>query len=189
MSYNPQKHHRRSIRLPEYNYRQPGAYFITICTYKKQCWLGDVVKGTMHCNHLGYIVSMFWQDLSRRFSHITIDVFVVMPNHIHGILILTDKELYVSQKEQFGKPVSGSIPTVVRSFKSTVSKRINRMRRESNPPFWQRNYYESIIRIEGGLDRVRQYIRNNPRRWDFDEETPRSDPNYGNNLYELNLYF
>ncbi|MDY6783283.1 MAG: transposase [Cyanobacteriota bacterium] len=189
MSYNPQKHHRHSIRLSEYDYRQPGAYFITICTYKKQCWLGDVVDGTMHCNRLGKLVSTFWLDLPRRFSHIEIDAFVVMPNHFHGILIITDKESYIPQKEQFSKSVSGSIPTVVRSFKSTVSKRINRMRSKSNPPFWQRNYHESIIQSEGGLERVQHYILNNPCQWQLDRENPHPTPDRGHNLYDLNLYF
>jgi putative transposase len=82
MKFNPKKHHRRSIRLCEYDYTQPGAYYITICTYQKQCWFGDVVNGEMQHNQLGYIVYSFWQALPRRFQHIQLDEFVVMPNHL-----------------------------------------------------------------------------------------------------------
>lgn len=194
MAYNPKRHHRRSIRLPGYDYTQPGAYYITICTYQRQSWFGDVVNGEMHCNRLGYITHRFWQALPRRFPHIQLDAFVVMPNHLHGILIITDegkdtakRYFCTSKKEQFGKPVPGSIPTVVRSFKSAVTQRINLMRRSPIPPIWQRNYHENIIRVEQDLERIRHYIINNPRQWASDEENPQSDPDY--QQYSLDLYF
>lgn len=191
MAYDPKKHHRRSIRLPGYDYTQPGAYYITVCTYKRQCWFGDVVDGKICYNQLGYIAYSFWSALPRRFSHIELDAFIVMPNHLHGILIITEGTKHLQQKdtpkkEQFGKPVVGSIPTVIRSFKSAVSKRINLMRRTKEPPVWQSNYYESIIRIETGLYRVRQYIINNPLQWEMDDENPRY---HGNEILDLNLYF
>jgi REP element-mobilizing transposase RayT len=191
MAYNPKKHHRRSIRLSGYDYTQPGAYYITICTYKRQCWFGDVMNGKVHYNHLGYIAYSFWQALPRRFSHIELDVFVVMPNHLHGILIICDRVNQIQandlpKKEQFGKPVAGSIPTVIRSFKAAVTKLINLMRKTLNPPVWQSNYYESIIRVETGLDNVRQYIINNPRQWEMDEENPRY---HTDEKLDLNLDF
>lgn len=192
MSYNPKKHHRRSIRLPGYDYTQPGAYYITICTYEKQCWFGDVVDGKMHYNYLGFIAYRFWLALSRRFKHIKLDAFVVMPNHIHGILIITEygrnkARDRTPRKEQFGKPVPGSIPTVVRSYKSAVTRRINLMRRSRTVPIWQDNYHESIIRIEKGLEPVRQYIVNNPLKWTWDEENPKYYRKY--QKYWLDLYF
>ena len=160
MPYNPKKHHRRSLRLPSFDYTQPGAYYITICTYQRQCWFGDVVNGEMRCNRLGDIVYTFWQRLPHRFHHIKVDAFVVMPNHLHGILMITEhgkKSIQLDTPvEKFGKPIPGSIPTVVRSFKSAVTTRINLMRPAPITPVWQRNYYESIIRIESGLDRVKQ---------------------------------
>jgi REP element-mobilizing transposase RayT len=206
MTYNPKKHHRRSIPLPGHDYTQIAAYFTTICTYKKQCWFGDVINGEMQHNQLGIIVHTFWQALPRRFSHIQLDAFVVMPNHVHGILIITDararqpqsfpssdnftdavplQNRNISTAEQFGKPVSGSIPTVIRSFKSAVTKRINLMRKTPYPPVWQRDYYESIIR-EDGLDNVRQYIINNPFKWAEDEENPSRHPH---EQLDLGLYF
>ncbi|MDJ0799560.1 MAG: transposase [Calothrix sp. MO_167.B12] len=188
MTYQGKKYHRSSIRLPGYDYTQPGAYFVTICTYKKQYWFGDVVDGEMWCNQLGKIVYTFWQGLPRRFPHIQLDEFVVMPNHVHGILIITDegkcKQLSLTTQEQFSKPVPGSIPTVIRSFKSSVTKRINLMRRTKEPPVWQRNYFESITRIEMNLDGVRQYIGNNPRQWAEDENYQAED-----GMIDLDLYF
>ncbi|BAY07544.1 transposase [Calothrix sp. NIES-2098] len=206
MPYNPKQHHRRSIRLPGYDYTQIAAYFTTICTYKKQCWFGDVINGEILHNQLGIIVHHFWQALPRRFSHIQLDAFVVMPNHVHGILIITDsgarqpqsfpsvenftdavplQNTNIRKTEQFGKPVSGSIPTVIRSFKSAVTKRINLMRKTPYPPVWQRDYYERIIR-EDGLDNVRQYIINNPLQWAEDEENPSHHPY---EQLDLGLYF
>lgn len=191
MAYNPKKHHRRSIRLSGYDYTQPGDYYITICTYKRQCWFGDVVNERVEYNHLGYIAYSFWKALPQRFSHIELDAFIVMPNHLHGILIIGDLLNHIqpnntSKKEQFGKPVVGSIPTVIRSFKSAVTKRINLMRRIPEPPVWQSNYYESIIRIETGLDKVRQYIINNPRQWEIDQENPKY---HTSEKLDLNLDF
>ncbi|QIR36062.1 transposase [Tolypothrix sp. PCC 7910] len=207
MTFNPKKHHRRSIRLPGYDYTQIGAYFTTICTYKKQCWFGNVVNGEMQYNQLGVIAYKFWQALPRRFSHIRLDAFVVMPNHLHGILIITDAmEARQSQSfpsadnfsdtvplqnnnnqknEQFGKPIAGSITTIIRGFKSAVTKRINLMRKNPYPPIWQRDYYESIIR-QDRLDNVRQYIINNPCAWTEDEENPARQPH---EQLDLGLYF
>ncbi|MGK7875021.1 MAG: transposase [Xenococcaceae cyanobacterium] len=189
MGYDPKKHHRRSIRLPGYDYTQPGAYYVTICTHQRQCWFGDVVNEEMRYNRLGDIAYRFWQALSRRFPHIKLDAFVVMPNHLHGILVITDegKGQVQPRREQFGKPIPGSIPTIVRSFKSAVTRRINLMRPTTSPPIWQSNYHESIIRIERGLDNVRQYIIDNPRQWALDEENPQYYRDY--QPYELNLYF
>ncbi len=191
MTYHSKKHHRRSIRLPGYDYTQPGAYFVTICSYQKQHWFGEVVNGEMRCNQLGKIVDTFWQAIPRRFSHIQLDDFVVMPNHLHGILIITNQENHgqssyttYTTTEQFSKPVPGSIPTVIRSFKSAVSKRINLLRRTKEPSIWQRNYYESITRIEMNLHGVRQYIANNPQHWAEDENYQADD-----GMIDLDLYF
>jgi len=187
MTFDRNKHHRRSIRLPGYDYTQPGAYFVTICTYQKQCWFGDVVNGEMRCNQLGKIVDTFWQALPRRFPHIQLNDFVVMPNHLHGILIITNQGNHEQSSyttEKFSQPVPGSIPTVIRSFKSAVSKRINLMRRTKEPSIWQRNYYESITRIATDLYTVRQYIANNPQQWAEDENYQVNDE-----MIDLDLYF
>ena len=90
MSYDPQKHHRRSIRLKEYDYTQPAAYYITLCTKTRQCLFGDVTKGEMRLNSLGYIAFTCWQAIPNHFPHVELDAFVIMPNHLHGILVISD---------------------------------------------------------------------------------------------------
>jgi REP element-mobilizing transposase RayT len=90
MPYNPEKHHRRSIRLKDYDYSTPGAYFITICTHQRECLLGEVLNGEMQLNQLGQLASAHWQRLPHHFPTVELDAFVVMPNHVHGILILTN---------------------------------------------------------------------------------------------------
>ncbi len=128
MPYDPEKHHRRSIRLKGYDYTQPGAYYITLCTKARQCLFGDVIKGEMRLNSLGNIAFNCWQAIPNHFPHVELDAFVMMPNHLHGILVIRDtlmrtrqyrvptiEQDRISKTEQFGKPVSGSIPTVIRS--------------------------------------------------------------------------
>ena len=90
MPYDPQKHHRRSIRLKGYDYTQPGAYYVTLCTKARQCLFGDVIKGEMRLNSLGHIAFTCWQAIPEHFPHVELDAFVVMPNHLHGILVISD---------------------------------------------------------------------------------------------------
>jgi putative transposase len=90
VQYDPQKHHRRTIRLQGYDYSAPGAYFITICTHQRECLFGEIVDGEMRSNELGQMVNACWQRLPFHFPNLTLDAFVVMPNHVHGILILTN---------------------------------------------------------------------------------------------------
>jgi putative transposase len=91
MAYDPEKHHRRSIRLKGYDYTQPGAYFITICTHGRECLFGEIIDGEMHLNEAGQIVVQTWQDLPNHVPNVQLDAFVVMPNHVHGIIIITDR--------------------------------------------------------------------------------------------------
>jgi len=180
----PTKHHRRSIRLKRYDYTQPGAYFITICTHNRQCLFGKVVNGEMLLNALGEIVRDEWRHTAEIRPNVGLDAFVIMPNHIHGVIVIHADtrrgtlqraptiEQHVPTTEQFGKPTSNSIPTIIRLFKSAVTKRINEMRGTPGIPVWQRNYYEHIVRNDGELNRIRKYIINNPLKWEFDHENP-----------------
>lgn len=177
MSYNPDKHHRRSIRLKGYDYTQPGAYYITLCTQARQCLFGDVVAGKMRLNSLGAIAFNYWQAIPDHFAHIQLDVFVVMPNHLHGILVIRDTPIKVqpacNPTEKFGKPVPGSIPTVIRSYKAAVTKQINLIcNTKYTSLIWQRNFYEHINRDEQSLEMIRRYITENPWRWADDPENP-----------------
>lgn len=177
MAYNPQIHHRRSICLKGHDYTQPGAYFITICTKHRQCLFGDIVAGEMQLNNLGKIAFNCGQEIPKHFSHIKLDAFVVMPNHLHAILLITHKPLgtqdsCVPTTEQFSKPVPGSISTVIRTYKAAVSREINIISDTKGQSIWQRNLYEHIGRDEKSLDNIRQYIIENPQRWAKDSENP-----------------
>jgi REP element-mobilizing transposase RayT len=89
LTYNPEIHHRRSIRLREYDYAQAGAYFVTICTHDRLCLFGEIVDGMMKLNQFGEIVSSCWEEIPRYFDNVELDAFVVMPNHVHGIVVIT----------------------------------------------------------------------------------------------------
>lgn len=184
--YDPQNHHRRSLCLPNYDYSQAGAYFITIVTWHRESLFGDVMNGDMALSKFGLVAKQQWQKLPKRFPTIELGAFVIMPNHVHGIIVImagrgtaenlsdldSESPRRVPTHEVFQKPVKGSIPTIVRSYKSAVSYRINLMRGTQDVPVWQRNYYEHIIRNERDLHSKTDYIEANPLLWDQDDENP-----------------
>jgi REP element-mobilizing transposase RayT len=197
--YDPKKHHRRSIRLPGYDYTLPGGYYITIVTHDRACLFGEVVDGEMVLNDLGKIAQREWERLAKRFKNVRLGVFVIMPNHAHGVILIIDNRpgmvdstgkgtadsgrcdnlqaprralTAMPTHEAFGKPVSGSIPTIVRSYKSAVSLRIGYARRNDKTPVWQRNYYEHVIRDMDDANRICDYIESNPATWEDDDENP-----------------
>ncbi|MEH2416685.1 transposase [Nostoc sp.] len=173
MSYNPQIHHRRSIRLKDYDYTQEGAYFITICTKHRQCIFGDIKQGQMKLNFIGTIACEYWKEISQHFPHIQLDVFVIMPNHIHGILWISHTIMRENEPRKYGKMVAGSIPCVIRSYKSAVTKKINEICNQKGiSSVWQINFYEHINRNEQSLEEIRKYIINNPLQWENDHENP-----------------
>ena len=171
MPYDPQKHHRRSVRIKGYDYTQPGVYYITICTNERQCIFGEVIDGQMRLNLLGHLAHTCWLDIPNHFSRFQLDTFVIMPDHVHGLLAIVDntpvrtQQRRVATPEQFGQPVRGSIPTAIRSYKSAVTRFIHRFCETTEVPVWQDGFHESIIRDEKTLNCKRQYIINNPQRW------------------------
>ena len=158
MKYDPDFNHRQSIRLNGYDYSATGAYFITICTQEREHLFGDIVNETMIFNTLGDIARSHWQQLSQHHPNIIQDESIVMPNHLHGIIIV-----------ESSTGITKSIPEVIRGFKTFSAKAINKERGLRGVPVWQRNYYDRIIRNELELVGVRQYIINNPRNWDADK--------------------
>jgi len=230
MKYNPDIHHRRSIRLKGYDYTAGGYYFVTICTFQWECILGEVVKGEMRLNEYGEIVKHCWEEIPNHFKQVELDYNVVMPNHVHGIIIqmgtvggtdtgtanvgTTDAgATHVGARHasplppqhasplppqhasplppqhasplppQHASPLppqqpptrpkgpeSNSLGAIIGSFKSAVTKRINKLRNTPGQIVWQRNYYERIIRNEKELYQIRQYIIDNPRKWELDRE-------------------
>jgi putative transposase len=176
--FDPQKHHRRSIRIKEYDYTQPGGYFVTIVTYQRVCLFGEIVNAEIQLNASGVIADEGWRVIPEHFPNIELGAYVVMPNHIHGIIFINDRAntsthrgtIYRAPTEQFGKPVVGSIPTIIRTFKSAVTCRIGRELNATG--IWQRNYYEHIIRNHEDWDRIHRYIESNPSKWAEDHENP-----------------
>ncbi len=170
MTYDPRKHHRQSIRLKGYDYTQPGAYFVTIVTRHRDMLFGRVVNGVMQLNEYGRIVEWTWHDLPNHVANITLDAFVVMPNHVHGIIIINPPA------NAGAGPKPHGLPEIVRQFKTFSARRINARRGVRGMPVWQRNYYEHIIRNQRALDAIRRYIIENPARWEEDRENSHRKP-------------
>lgn len=160
--------HRRSIRLKDYDYSQAGAYFVTVCTRNRKCILGDIQNSNVVLNEIGQIVERTWIQLPSYFKTIDIDKFVVMPNHIHGIIMLTS-HCRGGVTPPLRRPTLGQI---VAYFKYQATKSINRLSNTPGNRVWQRNYYEHITRNEEDLNEIRGYILNNPPEWALDEENP-----------------
>ena len=194
MKFDPDKHHRRSIRVPGYDYSQPGAYFITIVTYQQECLFGKVIDGEMRLNDIGKIVQWEWERLGHRFPFLELGAHIVMPNHTHGILNFIDSVratradqtgLYLNNAppqtgtsdDNNGSPLPrgpkpSSLGTIIGQFKSRVTKRLWKNPDLTGTPVWQRNYYEHIIRNEPEWNNIHLYIESNPLNWATDDEHP-----------------
>jgi REP element-mobilizing transposase RayT len=171
---------RKSPRLQGYDYTQAGLYFITICTQDRWQWFGEVQNGKMNLNPLGLITEVIWQTIPEHYPAIHLDAHVVMPNHVHGIVVIEHNIDPQYQPEGFHQPVQGSIPTIIRNFKSTVSKEINRLHPTvfmvqfpdtpitSPVKLWQSRYYDIIIRDALAFQNIWNYIQTNPAQWQED---------------------
>lgn len=171
------KHNRRSLRLCKWDYAKPGAYFVTTCIENRdESLFGNINNGVLVLNRLGEIVHDILVDIPNHFPGVKLDEFIIMPNHVHGIIVISVGTRHVvslqNHTEQFGKPTVGSIPTIIRSFKSAATKRINESRNTPGRAVWQTRYHDHIIRDEKSLFQIRRYIRNNPLNWAMDEENP-----------------
>jgi len=166
---------RRSIRLSHYDYGESGAYFITFCVRNRACLLGDIVDGAMVLNELGKIVAAEWLRTPALRPNVALDEFVVMPNHIHAIITLASSRRGVlhTPSEKFESPAQ-TLGAIVRGFKSATTRLINVMRATPGTAVWQRNYYEHVVRDDSELQRIREYIVNNPVQWALDRENPQT---------------
>lgn len=164
---------RKSIRLKDYDYSQAGYYFITVCTEDKLPLLGSINGGIVNLSKYGKVVfeELLKTEVIR--SNVHIDIHVIMPNHIHFIIVLDGMSSDYNDKtpntETFYKSTKNSVPTIVKLFKSVTTKRINEIRKQPGMKFWQRNYYEHVIRNDRELFEIRKYIENNPLEWVNDE--------------------
>jgi len=173
MKFDPEKHHRQSIRLKDYDYSQAGMYFVTVCALNKECLFGDVVNGEMVLNEFGEIILSQWKNLPSVVQGIKLDAFVVMPNHIHGIVAIVGA-IHESplQRVEIKCCRNMILSKIVGRLKMVSAKQINLKRKMPGISVWQRNYYEHIIRDETSLNRIREYIVNNPLQWELDSENP-----------------
>jgi len=180
MKYNPLIHHRRSIRLKGYDYSNAGAYFITICCEDRIHRFGKVSDNKMILNKSGIIAYNEWINLSDRFPNFELDVFQIMPNHMHSIIILSDvpvgATLTVAQEEdkinRVTERVAPTISDIVGAYKSIVSNACLQLFKSHDKimgKLWQRNYHEHIIRDERAYNNISNYIINNPSKWDEDK--------------------
>ncbi len=156
-----------------YDYSWPGAYFITICTYHRESIFGDVVNDKMILSEYGYDVGYVWYDLPNHNFNIELDRFVVMPNHIHGIIMIKDMNVGIGSEPVPTKKQHG-LPEIIRQLKTFSAKRINKKRNTIGWFVWQRNYYEHIVRNENELNQIREYVINNPFKWGMDRNNPQN---------------
>ena len=184
--FDPQKHHRRSIRIKGYDYSSEGAYYVTIVAWHRDCIFGEIVDGETILNNLGRIADECWQAIPEHFPFVELGAYVIMPNHVHGIIIITDGGRGAAMLRPYPRPYDdnsnphkinvkpGSLGAIVRSYKSAVSYRIHKEYNATG--IWQRNYYEHIIRDDKDLQNKTDYIIANPSLWDEDDNNPQNNP-------------
>jgi REP element-mobilizing transposase RayT len=194
VKYDPQKHRRRSIRLPHYDYSQEGAYYVTVVAWHRECLFGEIRNAEMRLNSLGKIIQYEWLALPKRLSYVELGAYAVMPNHFHGILYIhehvgatrhnptgshsgTISSSIITRESLEGSPLPygpkpASLGAILAQFKSRATKRIWKIPEFKDTPIWQRNYYEHIIRDDNDLKNKTDYIEANPLLWGQDDENP-----------------
>ena len=176
MSHSGPRRQRRSIRLPGWDYRTPAAYFLTICTYRREYLFENQAWANL--------AAVVWTAIPAHATHVVLDEWVIMPNHLHGLLILVGDNSSreptgpfdwrwaapAAEPRRFANAVAGSLGSIVRSYKAAVTRRINEQSNTPGQQRWQRGYYERIVRDDHELARIRSYIRENPTRWAEDRD-------------------
>ncbi|NER84462.1 MAG: transposase [Leptolyngbya sp. SIO1D8] len=177
MAHPPRRPRRNTLRLRGYDYSSQGAYFVTLCTHQRACLFGKILDGKTQLSPSGRIAEDFWQQIPTHFPNVELDEFIVMPNHLHGIIVIKqaviDNRPGTSTHQKFGNMLKpGALSTIVRSFKSATTRHINLLRAAPGSPVWQRNYYDHIIRNAASYGRIQYYIRQNPLSWQTDQLHP-----------------
>ena len=187
MSYDPER--RQSMRWDAHDYRQPGAYFVTILTRNRACVFGTVQDDAVHLSEVGGVARDCWQAIPDHHKQVTLDAYVIMPNHVHGLVIIqpdgegaegagrkdtrsrvltadSTRPTDTAHTRRFGHSVAGSLSTIIGSYKAAVTRYV---RRSLMPDFqWHRNFHDRVVRNAEELERIRHYIRLNPSRWTED---------------------
>lgn len=160
------------MRLQGYDYRQSGAYFVTVCIYQRHNTFGTVIDGNMVLSQWGEIVDEEWRRTETVRANVELDAYVIMPNHLHGVVLIVEDATANGSANQYQNAklqnTAGSLGQIVGHFKSIATKRIRSVVAPCDAPVWQRGYYEHIIRNEESLNEIRAYIVSNPRRWSED---------------------
>jgi REP element-mobilizing transposase RayT len=172
MKFDPQKHHRRSVRLKRYDYTQAGAYFITMVTYQRELLFGEIMDGEMRLSPMGQIAEEHWCAIPEHFPQVVLGTYVIMPNHVHGIIIIqpVGATQWVAPTTTANGPKRGSIGAIIGAYKMSVTRRIQKELNET--AIWQRNYYEHVIRNDEDHNRIHLYIEANIDNWAMDDENP-----------------
>lgn len=196
MPYDPERHHRRSIRLRGYDYTRDGAYFVTLCVRDRTCLFGEVVNGEVRLSAAGRIVAEAWTWLAAQYPYVALDAWVVMPNHLHGIIVMGDGggvddggtggsrtartgDAHASTggaDASMGPVKRKPLGRLIGAFKTVSTKRLNEMRGTPGAVLWHRDFYEHVIRDAADLRRIRAYIAANPARWGRDRNHPPPGP-------------
>jgi len=161
---------RKKIRLRNYDYSKNGYYFITICTKNREEWFGKVEKEEMILDQYGKIVNQCWDDLPNHYLNCSLDTFVIMPNHIHGIIVIHSDNTVGNGLKPF--PTHG-LSEVIRGFKTFASRKINAKIESQNKFEWQKSFYDHVVRNEKSLHNLRHYITFNALKWELDIENKR----------------
>lgn len=165
-----------SARATWWDYSKSGAYFITICTNQRELFFGSVLNQSMALNEIGLIVDDIWQKISEKFDFVTLDNYVIMPNHIHGIIVLDNRAVKISPKVSIGGGVTdvhnsmlkNDVGRVIYWFKGRATYEVNRLFPEINFG-WQSRFHDRIIRNDEELLQKQIYIQNNPIKWREDD--------------------
>lgn len=174
---------RKPTRLRDYDYSQPGTYFVTICAQHRKCLFGTIVNGQMQLNEIGKIIVECWNRIPQHFPSVGLGDYVIMPNHIHGIITQNivgarspcSTENASNRRGEVTSPAHRDLPAlgkIVAYFKYQSTKHINQHHNTPRTRIWQRNYHDHIIRDDPDLQRIRQYIQENPMKWELDQLHP-----------------
>ncbi|MEW6536140.1 MAG: transposase [Candidatus Auribacterota bacterium] len=172
MSISQSPNQRKINRLSQYDYSKNGYYFVTICTRNKTKYFGQIVNGEMHLNRYGTIAENVWIQIPQHYDGVALDEFVIMPNHIHGIIAISTDRI---ESQDVRTAHYGSLSNIIGAYKSLCTKKFRKFDADADS-IWLRSFYDHVVRNDESLHEIREYIRLNPLKWDLDEHNPAGSP-------------
>lgn len=176
--YFKNKFRTATIRLNGWDYSWPAMYYVTICTKNRECCLSDVKNGQVYMSEIGKVLFECWLEISNHFDNVKLDDWIIMPNHLHGVIAIEDNDFdkdgrdttcHVSTVRKFGYMQPKSLSSIIQAFKASVKRECNKKGLDFQ---WQSNYYEHIIKNDEDYARIKEYIANNPINWQNDRNNP-----------------